>query len=627
MYLSITQSIVEAELFSYTIAKTNLNKNMTIGMDSMMMTRRKKKEGCIWQVRPVWEGRKEMARHMSIPELLVQLLYNRGVTELDSARAFLSPSLNDLIEPQAFTGMEPAVRRIREAVAKKQKITLYGDYDVDGIVGVAILWRCLHLAVAEVDFYVPHRLEEGYGLNVEAIRQLAEQGTKLIVTVDCGIRGHEAVAEAIRLGIDVIVTDHHKIEGEPVAALTIVHPGLPGQQYPNPHLCGAGVAFKLAWGLAQSFSGATKVSDEFRAFLLSATALAGLGTIADVVPLLGENRALVRFGMDGLVNSSDHGIRALMVAAGLNGGKLKSSDVAFRLAPKINAAGRMGHARLAVELLTKSSPDKAMEIARYLESQNRLRQKVEKEIAEQAIEQVRHLKMDTKKWRAIVVNHEEWHGGVIGIVASRLVDKFGKPTIVITRSGEKMMGSCRSIPGFDICLALEACSEYLLGFGGHTMAAGLTLEESRIDLFRETFNQYAIEHLSEADLAATLDIDAEAVIADLRLPTVEAIERLQPFGQGNPPVRLALRGLELVGQPLTMGAKGAHLAFSVAEKGNREAVLRPGGMMRVVAFSQAKWDKKLRDAESFDLVAEPVINRFNGNTTVELVAEDIHFHD
>ncbi|MCP4707718.1 MAG: single-stranded-DNA-specific exonuclease RecJ, partial [Planctomycetes bacterium] len=394
-----------------------------------------------WRVKPLWNQRDQMASKLQLPDLVTQLLYNRGVSELEQAKKFLQPSLKDLIEPQHFTGIDNAVERINQALKTGEKIVLYGDYDVDGITGVAILWHCLKLNGVDVEYYVPHRIEQGYGLNPESIRQLAEKGTKLIITVDCGVSAHQCADLTADLGVDLIITDHHNVEDDLPQAVAIVHPDLPGGEYPNKSLCGAGVAFKLAWALAQKFSGASKVTREFRDFLVSATGLAALGTIADVVPLQGENRILARFGLEGLAVSADTGIKALIAAAGLTGEKLDSFDVGFKLAPRLNAAGRMGHARLAVELFTRAGKERAKEIAQYLESQNRQRQKVEKNITADAIAQVTDLKMDNPNWRGIVAAGDQWHGGVIGIVASRIVDKFHRPTVVISLQDDKALGS------------------------------------------------------------------------------------------------------------------------------------------------------------------------------------------
>ena len=590
-----------------------------------LMTRRSNKT-YQWQTRPAWPLSSQMAKQLSTSPLIAQLLYNRGISDVAEARKFLSPSLNDLVEPQRMGGIAPAVKRIQQALQNSEKIVLYGDYDVDGITGVSILWHCFQLSGTDVEYYVPHRINEGYGLNPDAIKKLADKGTQLIITVDCGITACAEAKLAADLGIDLIITDHHTKDAQLPQACAIVHPDLDGQNYPNKNLCGAAVAFKLAWALAQKLSGTQKVSPEFRDYLINATALVALGTIADVVPLTGENRILANFGLQGLAASKDTGIAALINACGLNGEKLDSADIGFKLAPRLNAAGRMGHARLAVELFTKAGPAKAAEIATYLEQQNRLRQKIEKQITEQAVEQMKTLGFDPAQQRSIVLTGETWHGGVVGIVASRIVDKFNCPTIILSTDNGIAKGSGRSVPGFDLYTAISACSEHLEAFGGHTMAAGLTLKIENIEPFRHAFNAYARSVTIEEDLTAKLDIDAEVALTDLDLATAQSIQRLAPFGAGNPQVLLVARGIKLVGKPRTMGKKADHLQMTVAAAENDEPHMTPGGMMRVVAFGKAKWEKKLIDAESFDLAFEPHINHFNGNTTVEMIARDIIFH-
>jgi len=576
-----------------------------------------------WTILPPWDGTNELARELHIPPLAAQLLYNRGIGDAAAGRRFLQPSLADLIDPEAFTQIDAAVKRIRQALDRQEKIVIYGDYDVDGIVGTAILWRCFQLAGKEVDFYVPHRLDEGYGLNLEALEALAHKKTNLIITVDCGITAHEPARRAAELGIDLIITDHHKPEAQLPSAAAIIHPLLTTADYANPDICGAGVAFKLAWALAQNFSGSKKVSAEFREFLVTTTGLVALGTIADVVPLVGENRVIAAFGLRGLAASENIGLRALIKESGLAGANLESSDIGFRLAPRLNAAGRMGHARLAVELFTKSSELQAYQIARYLEDQNKQRQKVEKEITAEAVEQIKALGMDKNDWRTIVVAAENWHGGVVGIVASRLVDKFNKPAVVLTRSDDKIMGSCRSVPGFDITAALRACSSHLKTFGGHAMAAGLTLTPENIEPFRRALNLYALDVLLEAQLAPQLQIDAEIILPQLDLKTVELLRRLGPFGQGNPPVRLAARHLKLVSPPRRVGKTAEHLQLILAPASEPSPQLTPGAMIKAIAFNFGKQEKKLLAASTLDVAFEPVINHFNGTTTVEMMVEDI----
>ncbi len=597
-------------------------------MDSFMAKLRIKKNiaKSEWDVKPFWPERQQLAEKLSIPEIIIQLLYNRGITDPKEVQKFLQPSLSDLVEPARLIGVEKAVKRIRKAIAGDERIMIYGDYDVDGITGVSILWHCLKLAGKEVEYYVPHRIDEGYGLNEEAIKQLASEGVDVMITVDCGISAVHEAQVAKECGIDLIITDHHQMADQLPEAFAIVHPGLEGQDYPNQNLCGAAVAFKLAWAIAQEFSGHQKVSPEFRQFLVNATSLVALGTIADVVPLIGENRVLTRFGLSGLAHSENVGVAALVQACGLDGEKIDSTDIGFKLAPRLNAAGRMGHARLAIDLFTKSNPLKAREIATYLESQNKLRQKVEKDITNQAVEQFKSLGMDNGEHYGLVLAGENWHGGVIGIVASRIVDKYHCPTFVISIEDGVAKGSGRSIPGFNLYQALQHCSEHLIEFGGHHMAAGIKIDVSKIDAFRATFNEYVKDSILEEKLVRTIHIDAEATIRQLDIKMVEMIDRLAPFGQGNPHVLLVAKDLKLASPPKTMGKKGDHLQMMVASKSDENPQLGPGRMIRAVGFGKAKWEKKLVDAESFDLVFEPKINRFNGNTSVEIIAEDIIFH-
>ena len=405
-----------------------------------------------------------------------------------------------------------------------------------------------------------------------------------------------------------------------------MHPLLENQNYPNKNLCGAAVAFKLAWAIAQQLSGAKKVSPAFRDFLLNATSFAALGTIADVVPLLGENRALAKFGLQGLAHSQNIGIKAIIKAARLEGAKLDSTDIGFQLAPRLNAAGRMGHARLAAELFTGADENTADEIAKYLESQNNLRKKVEKDITAQAIEQLKSLKMDQPDCHGIVLAGENWHAGVIGIVASRIIDQFYRPTIIISIQQDKATGSCRSIEGFDITSALNACSKHLVRFGGHHMAAGITLELQNIENFRNAFCQYLKENLPPDQLIKKIHIDAEITIDQLTLDLLNTINKMAPFGRSNPTPLLMATNLKLIGPPRKMGKKSDHLQFTVAQKNDPDPISQPGRILRTVAFHKAKWEKKLLDADSFDLIFEPKINHFNGRTTVELIARDAKFH-
>ena len=559
-----------------------------------------------------------LAMQLKVPPFVATVLLNRGLENRDDAHRFLNPALKDLGPPEAIPGVTEAAQRIHAAVRAGRRIVIYGDYDVDGITGTAILWHCLKLAGADVDFYVPHRVEEGYGLNADALRRIKEDGADLVVTVDCGITAVAAAQVARDIGLELIITDHHTLDRQALPeAAVLVHPGLNGTDGPC-DLCGAGVAFKLAWALAQRASGAARVTPAYREFLLTAVSLAALGTIADVVPLTGENRILTRFGLGALTETSLPGIRALIDVAGLRGESLTSTHVGFVLAPRINAAGRMGHARLAVELLTRADADRAREIAIYLEEQNRHRQTTERRIAKQARERVTAAGMDSDGSRAIVLADEGWHLGVIGIVASRLVEAFSRPTVLLVVNGETAQGSARSVNHFHLHEALQHCAEHLDTFGGHAMAAGMKLSTAKIPAFTRAFIDHANQTLTAVDLQAHLRLDAEMPLQDLTEPGVRMLERIEPFGMGNPKPRFATDWVEVVGDPRVVGRSGDHLLFSV----------RQGQTVRkAIAFGHAQHLDATRDHRRCRLAFEPTLNRYNGRTSVELRVLDIQFPD
>ena len=571
-----------------------------------------------WVIAPTDSRVDALGRSLKISPLVAQVLINRGITEATDGNVFLRPKLTELIRPGRMPGIEAAVRRIQQAIDGKEQITVYGDYDVDGITGVSILWELLTMLGAEVDYYIPHRIEEGYGLNLDAVRSLAESGTRLLVTVDCGITACDAADLAEQLGVDLIVTDHHQPETNLPKAVTLVHPVL-DESYPNQDSAGAMVAYKLAWAIADEFSQGPRLEPELRDFMLNATSLAAIGTVADVVDLRGENRILTSFGLQALPESKLCGLRALIATAGLTGKGLDSYAIGFRLAPMLNAAGRMGHARLAVELMTSTSELRAMQIAEYLKNQNTQRQQCERKIVKQACEMVVERGYNHPDRRSIVLASEGWHTGVIGIVASRLVDKFYRPAIVINVSpGENGMaqGSARSIPGFCLLSAIKACSGHLNTFGGHEMAAGLTIEPGRIDEFTADFEAYASENLLEADVVAKLHIDALAPLQQFSREAVGQLELLGPFGQGNPKPIFATKGVRLASAPRRVGAKADHLQFAITDN---------TGSIRCVGFRMGHLEKKMLEKDCFDVAYEAQINHYNGNTNVEFIAVDVQF--
>ena len=568
----------------------------------------------VWQVRNTSAGAASLAASLKISPILAQVLINRQLHEADNARLFLSPKLTDLIEPEVMPGMAAAVDRIQQAVEKGEKISIYGDYDVDGITSTAILWHLLEMLNAHVDYYIPHRIDEGYGLNSEAVRQLAEAGTDLMITVDCGITAVNEVAVANELGMDVIVTDHHQPGPTLPQAVSIVHPSI-DPNYPNPHSAGALVAFKLAWGVANAYKKGGQLSPQLRQYLLDATTLAGMGTIADVVDMRGENRVLVGFSLKTLEKSTLIGVRTLVQTADLGTSDVDSYAVAFRLAPMINAAGRMGHARLAVELLTTDSEVRAIQIAQYLKDQNRQRQKCQADIFKAAKQRIVQAGLNHPDRKTIVLANDGWHAGVIGIVASKIIDAYYRPTIMINTTNGLGQGSGRSIDGFNLHAALEACSEHLVSFGGHTMAAGLKIETDKIEAFSDAFEAYANENL-EHKLEAFLDIDAEAKISDFNQSVMKELAYLEPFGQGNPKPVFATRGVKLIAPPRRVGSRNDHLQMSIADA---------SGAVRCIGFGMGNLEKKLLETDTFSVAFEPQYNSYNGQTNLQFMLNDIQF--
>jgi single-stranded-DNA-specific exonuclease len=571
-----------------------------------------------WVIQPPDNRREQLAKSLKVSPLLAQVLINRGITDSEEASVFLRPKLTELIDPSQMPGIEPAVQRLKQAIANREKITIYGDYDVDGITGVAILWQVLTMLGADVDYYIPHRIDEGYGLNTEAIGTLANSGTKLMVTVDCGVTAFESAELAAELGLDLIITDHHQRDLKLPSATAIVHPALQ-ESYPNQDSAGAMVAFKLAWAIANEFNPGRKLEPRLRDFMLSATSLAAMGTVADIVDLRGENRVLTSYGLKALPNCKLSGIEALIETAGLTGHSLDSFHIGFRLAPMLNAAGRMGHARLAVELLTSESNIRSIQIAEYLKEQNSLRQQCERKIFKQACEMIVERDLNHPDRKSIVLANENWHTGVIGIVASRIVDKFYRPTIMINAADAEngiAQGSGRSIPGFCLLSAIRACSQHLSSFGGHKMAAGIRIETDKIEQFAAKLEDYARQNLNENDVEAKLHIDAEVPLETFRIETVNELQLLGPFGQGNPEPIFATKGVRLASPPRRVGSGREHLQLAITD--NTAAI-------RCIGFRFGKLEKKLLDNEFFNVAYQPQINTYNGNSSVEFVLTDIQF--
>ena len=557
-----------------------------------------------------------LSAQLRVTPLVAQVLLARGYDTPESAKYFLEPKLSNLHDPMLLPGVPEASRRIVEAVKAKRRITIYGDYDVDGVTSTALLWHCLKLHSANVDYYIPCRMEEGYGLNAAAISQLHEEDPdRLLVSVDCGIASVDVAAHAKEIGLELIITDHHTIcETLPDAAV-LVHPRLPGTEYPFGELCGVGVAFKLAWAICQLTGDGKKASPRMRDFLKSAVGLTAIGTVADVVPLVDENRIIVRYGLQSLRENPSLGLAALIKIAGLDKTpQLSAEDIGFGLAPRINAAGRLGQARLAVEMLTTDKLDRAVSLAAYIDELNKNRKTVERRITKEAKEQV-ELHPEWEQHGTLVVANHEWHPGVIGIVASRIAETFEKPTVMISLKDDGTgVGSARSFAGFDMYSGLAASQDCLLGFGGHKAAAGLQIDAKRVDELRTSLANWAANNFAPTEDDIALRVDAEVHLSEVTRRAVIELQHLGPFGEANPKPRFAATKVELAEPPKTMGESGRHVAIRIKQHNTK---------MRAVAFGRGEWAEEMAAVEGPLAVSfAPQINSFGGFERVELQLHD-----
>jgi single-stranded-DNA-specific exonuclease len=541
-----------------------------------------------------------LAAALEISEITASILVRRGLSDPHEARAFLAGERAPH-DPFLLGDMAAAVERIRAAIAAGTRICVHGDYDVDGICATALAVLTLRELGADVQWHLPSRFEEGYGVSGETIARLADEGCGLLITVDCGITAVEEVAAAKAAGLEVIVTDHHR-PGPTLPDCPIV--ATRPSDYPFPELCGTGVVHKLAQAL---------LGVEHPALGRHAD-LVALATIADVVPLLDENRSLAIAGLRALARTQKPGLRALMRSASVDPAAIESSSVGFRLAPRINAAGRLGRPDAALDLLLTESDDVAKALAGELETLNRDRQAVEDRILRAAIAQVESWPEARRRRRGYVVWGDDWHEGVIGIVASRLVERFGRPVVLIAGAGDEWKGSGRSIPAFDLHGALGACSEHLQRFGGHRAAAGLSIETERLEAFAEAFAAHADAELGDGDLAPVTRIDAIVPGSALTLGLANELDRLAPFGLGNPDVTLLVPSCEAV-QPGVVG-EGKHLRFRV-RYGNRDvgSAIAFGLGGQLDRLGRTNGQSPLR----YDLVCRLKENRWNGTVAPQLV--------
>jgi single-stranded-DNA-specific exonuclease len=540
-----------------------------------------------------------LARDLGVSEVTASVLARRGLAEQDAARRFLDAELPGH-DPLLLGDMAVAVERIHKAVEEGKRICVHGDYDVDGICATALALLVLRELGADAAWHLPSRFEEGYGVSRDTLARLADDGVGLVLTVDCGITAVAEVAEAIERGLEVVVTDHHRPGTElPACPVVATRPSA----YPFPELCGTGVVHKLGEALLGSEHPLMRRNLD----------LVALATIADVVPLQDENRALVSAGLTALASTSRPGLQALMRGARVDPATVDAGAVAFRLAPRINAAGRLGRPDVALELVLTTDEDEARRLAAQLEELNRERQAVEERILREAVDAVEAMPEPRRGRRGYVLWREDWHEGVIGIVASRLVERFRRPVVLITRSSDGWKGSGRSIPTFDLHGALAACSTHLERYGGHRAAAGLSIDESEIEAFAESFAAHADACLEPEDLVEVVRVDAVVSAQDLTLGLAEELGRLAPFGLGNPNVTLLVPATQAV-TPATVG-EGKHLRFRVKQRG------RDAGS--AIAFGQGGHLDRLRAAGLFDVAFRLEENHWNGTVAPQLVVRRI----
>lgn len=569
----------------------------------------------VWRIFPHDADRiASLQRAVGVPAVVAQLLISRGNADANSARTFLDPRLSALRPPEELPGCAEAADRLYKAVRERRQIVVFGDYDVDGMTATALLARCLRMLGGQVTTYVPHRIDEGYGLSVDSLRMLAEQGASLVVTVDCGINALAEAEAAAEAGLELIITDHHQPGAQLPRASAVVHPALPQARYPFPYLSGVGVAFKLAWAVAQKAAEGRRVSPEMRDFLMQAVGLTALGTVADVVPLLDENRILVRHGLVSLLKSPILGIAELLRAAGLSKAEtLTGEHLAYELAPRLNAVGRLGQPQLGLELLLTDKPARAAELADYIHRLNESRKTIQESIRRAAVKQIKE-RFDAENDAAFVLADYQWHPGVIGIVAGALAEKYQRPVALISLDparGRSGIGSARcGTAAVSLIDALAEAGSFLIRFGGHAEAAGFRIDEQQIDSFRAAFVDAVSARMAGASAAAELRIDAETPLGGVTAEVVQQIELLAPFGAGNARPVLCASRVRLAEMPKAMGKNGDHLQVRVEQDGVR---------MRAVAFRAADWLAELSGLDQpIDVAFEPHINTFGGGRRVEL---------
>ncbi|MCK4892444.1 MAG: single-stranded-DNA-specific exonuclease RecJ [Calditrichia bacterium] len=547
----------------------------------------------------------EIAKELAVPPILARILLNRQIDSFDKAKTFFRPDLENLYDPFLLKDMDKAVERLHKGLLTGENILIYGDYDVDGVSSAALLYLVLSRMVgSKISYYIPDRITEGYGLSSNSIQKAADNGTNLIVTVDCGVTAVEEVRLANELGMDIIVSDHHQPAEELPDAVAILDPKLPDSKYPFSELAGVGVAFKLLQGLYHKFELPEAELDEY-------LDLVAIGSCADIVPLVDENRILVRHGMDKINYNPRFGVRALLESSGISNKEVTAGLIVFVMAPRINAVGRLGDAKRAVQLFCAPTLQQARTLARELEKENRLRRDIDEVTFKEALDLL-HEKLNPKEDKAFVLYKRDWHPGVIGIVASRIVERFYRPTIMITVVDGVGKGSARSISNFNIYQAIKDSSQFLSGFGGHKYAAGLTIDEDKIPEFIECFKEAAGKQLKTEDLVPCLSIDGEIELQEFTPRFIRLLKLLGPFGPMNLRPVFVSRNLKILGTPSIVGHN--HLKLKVEQN---------GAVLDAIGFNMADYLDKIGGNGQVDCVYVIEENRWNGRSSLQLRLKDI----
>lgn len=563
--------------------------------------------GKVWKiVETPLEQAYELAKQLGVSPLLGQLLINRGITDPEKASAFLAPRIDQLSDPFLFKEMGQAVDRLEKAIKDQEQVLVYGDYDVDGITSVALFIRVLgKLLPGKMLYYIPKRLEEGYGLHLSSLERAVGRGVKLVITVDCGITAVEESRYLKNNGIDLIITDHHEPQTDLPEACAIIDPKVPGSGYPFSQLAGVGVAFKLLQALA------SRIPD-LKERLFKNLDLVAFGTVADIVPLLEENRIIVKYGLEQIHKRENIGMEALIQTAGLGGREINAGHIGYLLAPRINAAGRMGNPSIGVKLFLTNDPVQALDLAKELEKENQRRQMIENEVLQEAQLQI-EAEPEFVQEHALVLAGEGWHPGVIGIVASKLVEIYHKPVILIGFEGDEGRGSGRSIAGFNLFEAIEACGQYLVRYGGHEFAAGLTVARGQFLNFKRAFLNIAKAGLKQEDLLPWLKIESMVDLTGVDLELVRELNKLAPCGPANPTPILGCKALQLV-ECRNVGENGKHLKLKVSAAN----VIREG-----IGFNLGSLNQELASTKEVDLAFALEENNWNGSAQVQLNLKDI----